>query len=194
MKGCRPLSQEEVDLISKSFWGRYEKRDRAIFLLGIKSGFRISEILSLRVKDVRSKRKMGARVHVARQNMKKKTEGRSILLHPEAKTVLKEWLEQLESEGTIDENAFIFQSQKRKNRPVSRQHVWHILRVAFESNEMDGKLGTHSMRKTFADRIYAALDSDLIKTQRALGHKNINSTVSYLSFREEEIDQAVLAI
>ena len=33
----------------------------------------------------------------------------------------------------------------------------------------------------------------LVKTQRALGHKDINSTVAYLSFREEEIDAAVLA-
>ena len=40
------------------------------------------------------------------------------------------------------------------------------------------------MRKTFANRIYDKLEGDLPKTQRALGHKNINSTVSYLSFEE----------
>jgi len=33
-----------------------------------------------------------------------------------------------------------------------------------------------------------------VKTQRALGHRNINSTVQYLSFREEEIDEAILSI
>jgi len=48
------------------------------------------------------------------------------------------------------------------------------------------------MRKTFANRVYDALDHDLIKTARALGHKNINSTVQYLSFRQEEIDEAIL--
>jgi hypothetical protein len=30
-------------------------------------------------------------------------------------------------------------------------------------------------------------------TQRAMGHKNINSTVAYLSFVEDEIDAAILA-
>ncbi len=50
------------------------------------------------------------------------------------------------------------------------------------------------MRKTFADKIYDRLGHDLIKTQKALGHKNINSTVSYLSFREEEIDEAILGL
>jgi hypothetical protein len=45
------------------------------------------------------------------------------------------------------------------------------------------------MRKTFANRVYHQLNHDLVKTQRAMGHKNINSTVAYLSFAEDEIDQ-----
>jgi integrase len=49
------------------------------------------------------------------------------------------------------------------------------------------------MRKTFANRMYDKLNHDLVRTQRALGHTNINSTVQYLSFREEEIDAAILA-
>jgi integrase len=50
------------------------------------------------------------------------------------------------------------------------------------------------MRKTFANRVYQKLNHDLVKTQRALGHRNINSTVSYLRFAEEDIDQAILAV
>jgi hypothetical protein len=33
----------------------------------------------------------------------------------------------------------------------------------------------------------------LVKVQRAMGHWNINSTVAYLSFREEDVVDAVLA-
>jgi hypothetical protein len=50
------------------------------------------------------------------------------------------------------------------------------------------------MRKTCADRIYERFGRYLIKVQRALGHKGITSTVSYLSFREEEITEAILSI
>jgi hypothetical protein len=32
-----------------------------------------------------------------------------------------------------------------------------------------------------------------IGSHRAMGHKNINSTMAYLSFVEDEIDQAILA-
>jgi len=49
------------------------------------------------------------------------------------------------------------------------------------------------MRKTFANRVYHQLNQDLVKTQRAMGHKNINSTVASLSFVEAEIDAAILA-
>ncbi|MDQ3308839.1 MAG: hypothetical protein M3497_01790 [Gemmatimonadota bacterium] len=50
------------------------------------------------------------------------------------------------------------------------------------------------MRKTFANKVHVLLGRDLVKTQRALGHKNVSSTVSYLSFLEEEIDEAILAL
>jgi integrase len=52
MAGCRALTDREVELVSKSFGGRYALRDRALFLLGVHTGFRISELLSLRVRDV----------------------------------------------------------------------------------------------------------------------------------------------
>ncbi len=50
------------------------------------------------------------------------------------------------------------------------------------------------MRKTFADRIYDRLDGDLVKTAQALAHRSISSTASYLTFREAEIDEAILSI
>lgn len=133
------------------------------------------------------------RVTVARKNMKKKVEGRTVLLHPDARASLREWVGQLDSWGVPDDH-FLFLSRKGENRPMSRVHAWRILHGAFEAGGLKGKLGTHSMRKTFANRIYEALNFDLVRTQKALGHRNINSTVSYLSFREEDIDSAILAI
>jgi integrase len=50
------------------------------------------------------------------------------------------------------------------------------------------------MRKTFADRVHEALDRDIFRTQKALGHRNINSTVQYLSFKEQDIEAAILGM
>jgi hypothetical protein len=49
------------------------------------------------------------------------------------------------------------------------------------------------MRKTFANRVYHQLNHDLVKTQRVMDYKNINSAVAYLGFVEDEVDQAILA-
>jgi len=49
------------------------------------------------------------------------------------------------------------------------------------------------MRKSFAARVYEALDHDLVRTQKALGHRNVNSTVSYISFLDSEVDAAIMA-
>ena len=194
MKGCRPLTDEEVTLIAQSFGGTYAARDKALFLLGVKSGFRISELLSLRVGDVCQAGRLLDRVTVRRRHMKQQREGRTVLLHPEAKAALAVWLSHLAAAGGLLPSVYVFQSRKGLNRPISRIHAWRILQDVYAANELRGKLGTHSMRKTFANRMYERLGHDLVKTQRALGHRNMNSTVHYLSFREEEIDAAILAL
>jgi integrase len=194
MKGCRPLTAEEVDLVSRSFGGVYAARDKALFLLGVKSGFRISELLSLRVGDVSQHGRLVDRVTVQRRHMKKKLEGRTVLLHPEAKAALATWLLTLRQTPDYTAQTFVFRSRKGLNRPISLVQAWRILHEAVTTNEFTGKLGTHAMRKTFANRVYHQLNHDLVKTQRAMGHKNINSTVAYLSFVEDEIDAAIMAI
>jgi integrase len=86
MKGCRPLTEAEVELMQASFGGTYGARDRELFLLGVKSGFRISELPSLRLGDVWQHGRLVDRVTVQRRHMKNKQESRTVLLHADAKT------------------------------------------------------------------------------------------------------------
>jgi site-specific recombinase XerD len=193
MKGCRPLSEDEVELIRQSFGGTYGLRDRPLCVLGLKSGFRISELLSLRVGDVYQHGRMVERVTVQRRHMKQKLEGCTVVLHPEAKAALADWLMRLQQLAQMTPRTYVLQSRKGINQPIGKIQAWKILHEAASPNELTGKLGTHMMRKTFADRVYHQPNRDLVKTQRAMGHKNINSTVASLSFVEDEIDQAILA-
>jgi len=188
MKGSRPLTDREVSLVAQSFGGRFAARDKALFVLGVRTGFRISELLSLKVKDLVQHGKVFERVAVQRRHMKKKVEGRSVVLHPEAKAAVAEWV----LEAGLGPDDYLFRSRKGSG-PISRVTAWKVLDEAFRTNGMTGRLGTHTMRKTFADRVYTAIDGDLVGTQRALGHRNINSTVQYLSFAQERIDEAILS-
>ena len=55
-------------------------RDKALFILGLKTGLRVSELLSLKVGDVYQYGRLADMVYVERKHMKKKLEGRAIPL------------------------------------------------------------------------------------------------------------------
>jgi integrase len=82
----------------------YTNVKTALFVVGHRTGFRISELLSLKVGDVQQHGKIVDRVTVQRRHMKKKTEGRTVALHPEAIAELSVWLEGLSKrlKGALD--------------------------------------------------------------------------------------------
>ena len=57
MKGTRPLDNDEIRSVSTCFTGTFATRNRGLFLLGVSTGGRISELLSLRVGDVYQNKK-----------------------------------------------------------------------------------------------------------------------------------------
>ena len=52
MKGTRPLNNSEIRRVSAAFTGIFATRNRGLFMLGVSTGGRISELLSLRGADV----------------------------------------------------------------------------------------------------------------------------------------------
>jgi site-specific recombinase XerD len=185
MKGCRPLTKAEADLVTSHL--RYDRmgvRNSALFTVGLMTGFRVSEILSMERKDVFQCGRVVDAVTVCRANMKGKGEGRTIRLNGKAKAAIESWLEE---RGEVEGPLWCSTAGKR----ISRVQVWRIFNKAFKSIGMTGKLGTHCMRKSFADQMYTILDGDLINLQKALGHKWVTSTSQYLSFKEEEINDAL---
>jgi integrase len=191
MKGCRPLTDQEADAIAESFGGPFAARDRAVFALGRYTGERISAILALRIGDIVQASRLTDSIIYRRATRKGKTESRTVALHPKAKKALAAWINQL-SKGTIlTADDFVFRSRKGGNQPISRVQYYRILKEAIQPNELTGKLGTHSMRKTFAEAMRRSFGGDIFRIQKAMGHKNINSTVQYLSFNEADIDKAI---
>ena len=48
MKGTRPLDNDEIRSVSTCFTGTFAVRNSGLFMLGVSTGGRISELLSLR--------------------------------------------------------------------------------------------------------------------------------------------------
>jgi integrase len=180
MIGSRPLQDKEIEIVLSNL---KNLRDKALFLIGIKCGYRISEIISLRIENVMQFDKVANQITVSRTNMKGKHSSRSVPLHPQAKTALEEYILNMGSYGP-----------KTRLFPFARQHAHTILKNAFNTAKLEGKVSSHSLRKTFCDRVHTALGENIFKTQQAMGHRSLSSTAHYLSFKEEEITKAMLGV
>jgi site-specific recombinase XerD len=111
-------------------------------------------------------------------------------MHPEAAQALTHWIE---SAALIDgPTDYLFPSQ-RQGRPLGRKAAWKVLHRAFKAAGVTGMAGTHCMRKTFANNVHKALGGDLFRTANAMRHSSLMTTLRYLSFKQEEIDRAILS-
>lgn len=191
MKGCRPLNRVERKAALASCTGI---REKALLTLGFATGYRISELLSLRIADVvDAKGKPLNWVSVKAGNTKTK-EGRTVALNSDAGKAAAALAVSLLTKG-CDRASALFQGRKSGClKPISRIHAWRLLTALFAKADVSGNVATHSLRKTFAAECYRLLGGALEKVQVALGHRSITSTVAYLSFRHGEIDEALLAM
>lgn len=175
---ARPLTDSEISSVLNNL---KSDRNKCLFILGLKTGFRISELLSLTVKDV-----LGDRIKVFRRNTKGRMRSREIILHPLAVEFIKIHIVNLNLDSPL------FQSRQGINKPLSRFGAHKILSDAYLKAGLSN-CATHSMRKTFAGRVYRALKFDLIATRDALAHSSVLTTVKYLEVNRAEIDRAILA-
>lgn len=189
----------------EGFTGQFKHRNRSLFALGVSTGFRISELLALQMRDVMHRKYPRQYVKVPRRHTKGKTQGRTQQLQPFAQHSLQPWIDQrLQDEELatlLDQPVFISRERDTRTgqiKAITPQHAGHILRTAFNRCNITDSVSTHSMRKTFAKKIYQdALqkfkdDKIMIEplrvVQQQLGHKTINSTLSYLSFFGVDVD------
>lgn len=201
MAACRPLDTEELKrMIAATGREFHGLRDRTLIITGCATGFRISELLSLCRQDVLDAAgRIKPVVTVRRARMKKKLAARSVPLPESVRGTLREWLLEQERAGLVLKSDPLFPSRaampQGKGRasaagPMSRTAAWKAMRrLAVRAGVQRSNVGTHSMRKSFAgavhehwlDRLAAGERVDpVVMTRDALGHKQIQSTVSYL--------------
>ena len=102
MGKCRPLDQDELARLLVAGRGLWRARDQAFLLLGCATGFRCSELLSLRRMDVLDGGgHVRASLTVKRQHMKQRIESRSVPLTKPIMQMLQEWLAMQEQAGYL---------------------------------------------------------------------------------------------
>lgn len=193
MKGCRPLADPLVPaVLAELEKSRSGVRDATLVTVGIRTGFRISELLSLRLGDVWQGGRVVDVLTVERRNMKGKKDSRSVPLHEEARRALERHVRAMLEAGHSDPATPLFLSRQGTMRPLTRFAADKIIRKALAACGVTGKRGTHTMRKTFSRRMKRAVGNDYHALQKLMGHKQITSTMSYDEVDEDKLVDAVL--
>jgi integrase len=201
MAACDPFTEEELGMVLANFAGKCAVRDRAIFAFGCASGFRISEVLSLKRGDIiNEKGNLRKFVTIAKT---KNGDPRRVIVNSLAQSFVQDWLkEQQEVQKISRADSFVFTTST--GNAVSRQHFWKAMKTAFRGVDFSREhYATHSMRKTYAWELYCYYHDlmmkgervePLLKVQEALGHKTLDATKDYLGPMLGNTDDRVRAL
>ena len=195
MKGTRPLDNDEIRSVSTCFTGTFEVRNRGLFMLGVSTGGRISELLSLRIGDVWQNGKAVSDLLFDRSIVKGGEVSRAVPVNVDGRNTIDALLawHSTQYPKTEPDRPLFPSRQKSGSVQMHRQTAHDILKTAFTAAGLNGKLATHSLRKSFAQRIYEQ-SGDIFLVQELLGHKNVSTTQRYLGVNYADAKAAVEAI
>lgn len=120
----------------------YRERDHLLFVFGINSALKISDLLSLRVKDVLNvqgeiKDHFKVRTSKAKRELK-------ILINDSVKKALEKYFAQ---EKFPDPEDYLFKTQT--NQRLDRIRAWNLIKKWIKAVGLDpASYGTHTLRKT----------------------------------------------
>lgn len=169
----QPLkSVKDIERMKKALHGR----DLLLFIVGINSTLRISDILSLKVRDV-----TGDYI-VIRE--KKTGKAKRIRIN----SAIKEAVEELVPSNASPDD-WLFPSRKG-GKAISRVQAWRILDTAAKRAGIADRVrfGTHSLRKTAAYHAYKN-GTDITLLMRVLNHSSAKETLRYIGIEDEQIDE-----
>lgn len=147
-------------------------RDRFLFVLGINTALRISDLLKLKVSDLRGKS------HLSLKENKTGKARKQIISKPLKKEI------NAYTEG-MDPEAWLFPSRTGKG-PISRVQAYRILNETAKKIGLD-EIGTHTLRKTFAFHFYQQTN-DVVTVQQLLAHSSPAITLRYLGVNQDVMD------
>lgn len=192
MKGTRPLDNNEIRRVSAAFTGTFEVRNRGLFMIGVSTGGRISELLSLRLADVYQNDKPVTDLLFEKSIVKGKETSRAVPVNVDGRLAIAELVNwHRDRYGDLDANRPLFPSRNGKGQQqMSRRTAHNVLKDAFVSAGLNGHLATHSLRKSFAQRLYDRT-GDIFAVQEMLGHRNVATTQKYLGVNYASVRDAL---
>lgn len=161
-------------------------RDHLLFVLGINSGLRVSDLLQLKIGDVcDAKGKVKERLELKEQKTGKTKE---FPLSATARKAVEDFLSA--ASAPIEPSTWLFPSRKGGG-PLDRRQAWRILSDAAQAIGIPGRIGTHTLRKTFGYWAFKQ-GADITRIQKLLNHSSPGITLAYIGITKDELDDVYL--
>lgn len=177
MELVQPIRDKGIIKKVKDILKKNGHRDYLLFVAGINTGLRISDLLVLKVSDVRD------RDHVV---IKEKKTGKTkrFLINNCFKQNL---------EGFIDSMSdceYLFQSRNGTNKPLTRMQAYRIINDACRQAGIKDQIGTHTLRKTFGYHHYQQY-KDVAVLQDIFNHSAPSVTLRYIGINDDIKDNTM---
>lgn len=157
--------------------GRTSHRNLMIFNFGCSTGMRVSDIVRLKVRDIKGKENLAIRE-------KKTGKISKAFINPTLTKQLKSYIRFM----NLKEDDYLFPSRKHGHH-ISTTQVYRFLAQA---GDMIGRndITTHTMRRTFGYQFYKQTH-DIAMLQKILNHSSPAVTKRYIGIEQEEINDAL---
>lgn len=180
-------SKREIQAVKNYLSGK-NLRDYTLFVVGINSALRVSDILKLKWKDIFHE--TGEIKKEIRLIEKKTSKQKVFPINKSMKKALWEYFEYLNEPDAVE---YIFKSRQGGNSPLSVKMAWRIFKDIQDNVKLNTHIGTHSMRKTFC--FMAWKHGVPIETlMKILNHGSQSVTKRYIGITQEEINDVYLNI
>lgn len=146
-----------------------------LFVLGINTGLRISNILSLQVKDV-----TGIHINLKEQKTRK---FKKLRITPQLRREIKWFVE------SKDPEEYLIKSRKGVNQPIGRSMAYKILRNVADHFGLQ-EIGTHTLRKTFGYHFYHQTKKTAM-LQELFNHSSEKIALIYIGINQDTMDKAM---
>ncbi|WP_207871852.1 hypothetical protein DOK78_002619 [Enterococcus sp. DIV2402] len=180
IKDSNVLKQVQDTLLDSFKAGR---RNYTIFQLGKATLLRVSDVLALEYSDVFT----DTGVLKERANITDQKTGKpnSLYLKPIEKELLlyQEWLQESEIQSQ-----WLFPSLSNTDKCITRKQYYKIMQKTGNLLGIN-YLGTHTMRKTGAYRVYEQTNYNIGFVMKLLNHSDQKSTLSYLGLDEVQKEE-----
>ena len=189
MKEVQPIRDtKKIDAMKSIMKGESNYRDLLLFVLGINTGLRISDILALKwssfINGGGRLLKSGDQLNVVEIKTKKI---KNFMINKSVAEALKLYYDSL---GSVNPDDPVFSSRKTADgtlQPISRIAAWQMLNRYANMVGLNDGIGTHTLRKTFGYHLYKK-GVALEYIQKMLNHSSPAITLRYIGITQEQLN------